>query len=362
MVLGSSSNADDFSLVSSNDTCKVVVTSPVINGSIEDQLKANCSEVSGLNISGHGVLQIPTGYCSLLPNLTRFEVQSTPADRLTEAFKEDDCQSLKYLLLLDNNLSTLPVAAFRTLKGLDFLELSHNRLENLHPDAFVGLERLTSLGLANNGISQLPDDLFKPLTNLELILLSSNNLKTLDLNLLSTNSKLIGLSCNNCGLTSILPSTSPLHLKTIELVFNELTNITALNGMKSLRWLELAANADLMLDEVEFYTFPNLTAIDLGKVSLYRATNYQNIFPPSLTRLYLYGNSLGCLNLDQLSHLKKLEYLNVMKNGLNALDFERVPTIFPNLKRFDLRRNEFSEEKKTVMKAFFFKHGINVTI
>jgi Leucine-rich repeat (LRR) protein len=363
LLLLSSASAEEFSLVSTYDTCDVSVTSAAVNNQqIEDQLKSECSEVPDLSISGQGVLQVPTGYCSVLPNLTRIKVEDTPADRLDDAFKDDRCQSLKYLLLTGNKLSSLPVAAFRALKSLDTLELSYNRLSNLVPDTFTGLEQLTSLGLLGNGITQVPADLFKPLKNLEVVSLSENKLKILDLTLFASNAKLVGLSCNECGLTSIIPPTSPLYLETLQLKTNQLTNITVLNRFTSLTGLELANNSDLVLNDVEFATFPNLTSMNLGQVSLNRYASYQNILPPTLIHLYMPGNNLGTIDLDQLRHLRKLDYLNVEENGLKTLNFEGIAMVFPKLTEIDLSTNEFSKEQIIALKEFLTIKGIYVSI
>jgi Leucine-rich repeat (LRR) protein len=140
-LLSTPIRANELSVEFFYGSCQVTVISSITKISIEDQLKTNCSGASRLIITGPGVLLIPTGYCSLLPNLELFVVQNTPADRLTDAFKEDECKSLKTLKLSTNKLSGLPNAAFRALKGLEGLDLSGNQLVDLAPDTFTGLER-----------------------------------------------------------------------------------------------------------------------------------------------------------------------------------------------------------------------------
>jgi len=84
--------------------------------------------------------------------------------------------ALKYLVLSDNLLDSLP-AALWDLSGLVELDLGGNRIASL--DAGVGrLQSLLFLGLRGNGLAALPDSLFE-LPQLETLLLAQNALDTL---------------------------------------------------------------------------------------------------------------------------------------------------------------------------------------
>ena len=91
----------------------------------------------------------------------------------------DGLTGLERLLLMDNQLTTLPANLFANLTSLQTLRLDHNLFTALPEGVFAGLTNLESLMLHSNQLTALPEGVFARLTGLASLDLASNRLATL---------------------------------------------------------------------------------------------------------------------------------------------------------------------------------------
>nr|AIO08258.1 variable lymphocyte receptor C [Petromyzon marinus] len=85
---------------------------------------------------------------------------------------------LTYLSLQNNNLQSLPVGVFDQLKNLNELRLDFNKLKSLPPGVFDRLSKLTWLNLGGNQLQSIPSGAFDKLTNLQTLNLFQNELQS----------------------------------------------------------------------------------------------------------------------------------------------------------------------------------------
>nr|AGJ51114.1 variable lymphocyte receptor C [Petromyzon marinus] len=85
---------------------------------------------------------------------------------------------LTYLNLDNNKLQSLPAGVFDGLSELDRLSLQDNQLKSLPPGVFDKLTKLTRLDLNNNQLQSIPAGVFDKLTNLDRLELSTNQLQS----------------------------------------------------------------------------------------------------------------------------------------------------------------------------------------
>ena len=88
-------------------------------------------------------------------------------------------QSLEYLGLTENYISTISPNAFSSLSHLSTLHLGKNYLPTVHGNMWVGLQSLECLRLHNNRLTEIPRDGFSNMPALESLDLGSNQLMTL---------------------------------------------------------------------------------------------------------------------------------------------------------------------------------------
>nr|AIO08191.1 variable lymphocyte receptor C [Petromyzon marinus] len=135
---------------------------------------ATDSSPETVDCSSKTLATVPTGIPASTEKLqlTYNQLTAVPVN----AFKA--LTQLTYLELSNNKLQTLPVGVFDRLINLDKLYLSRNQLKSLPPAVFDSLTQLTLLQLNTNQLQSIPKGVFDRLTNLQDLRLSTNQLQS----------------------------------------------------------------------------------------------------------------------------------------------------------------------------------------
>jgi Leucine-rich repeat (LRR) protein len=91
-----------------------------------------------------------------------------------------DLNTIQYIFLDFNNITSLNRGAFGRLPIVFQLGLSHNNISRVSEKAFEGLLQLLHLNMSFNAISSIPTGAFHGLVSMRTLDLSHNNLERLD--------------------------------------------------------------------------------------------------------------------------------------------------------------------------------------
>jgi len=183
-------------------------------------------------------------------------------------------QSLKNLNLQDNLLSSVPVAALRSLKNLALVDLSSNRIAHVADESFSTLP-LTTLKLADNNLTLAPNAF--------------------------------------SGLESTLKN---LNLKGTQ----QRGVPTAVTSLASLAFLDLAQNDIERLDDDVFERLTSLTALNLERNALDDVSDDAfNGVNDTLSSLSLLNNVMTTFPTRALAQLTKIRVLDVGFNLMTSL-------------------------------------------
>nr|AGJ51117.1 variable lymphocyte receptor C [Petromyzon marinus] len=136
---------------------------------------ATDSSPETVDCSSKTLADVPTGIPASTERLqlTYNQLTAVPVN----AFKA--LTQLTYLSLQNNNLQSLPVGVFDQLKNLNELHLNINQLKSLPSGVFDSLTKLTILHLNNNQLQSIPKGAFDKLTKLETLQLLNNKLQSI---------------------------------------------------------------------------------------------------------------------------------------------------------------------------------------
>nr|AIO08259.1 variable lymphocyte receptor C [Petromyzon marinus] len=135
---------------------------------------ATDSSPETVDCSSKTLADVPTGIPASTERLqlTYNQLTAVPVN----AFKA--LARLTYLSLNDNKLPSLPVGVFDQLKNLNELRLDFNKLTSLPLGVFDSLTQLTLLQLSSNQLQSIPAGAFDKLANLQTLSLSTNQLQS----------------------------------------------------------------------------------------------------------------------------------------------------------------------------------------
>nr|AGJ51132.1 variable lymphocyte receptor C [Petromyzon marinus] len=136
---------------------------------------ATDSSPETVDCSSKTLATVPTGIPASTERLqlTYNQLTAVPVN----AFKA--LTQLTYLSLQNNKLQSLPVGVFDQLENLQDLRLLNNQLKSLRPGVFDSLTKLTLLTLERNELQSIPAGVFDKLTNLNRLDLDRNQLQSI---------------------------------------------------------------------------------------------------------------------------------------------------------------------------------------
>ena len=259
--------------------------------------------------------------------------------------------------LTDQNIVRISGSPFRRLHNLKVLDLGYNKLSVIDPHSFQELDTLTFLSLRVNHLSTLDGSLFQSLQNLETLVLAYNKLSFVDPKTFQGLDKLTFLSILGNGLVS--PHGSPFqrlqNLKTLILDSNKLSFVDPPTFLEldSLTFLSLTENLLVTLHVELFTTLNMLQRLNLNVNNIYtlQVGIFQNLI--SLTGLYLDRNNLTFLHRELFSNLTVLTHLRLDRNRLVSVSsdlFKNLPNLydlkFDKNQIISLDQNIFSRASK----------------
>ncbi|XP_055536755.1 uncharacterized protein LOC129725226 [Wyeomyia smithii] len=301
-------------------------------------------------------------------------------------FPELDVQILD---LSENFFTGVPneLAQFTKLR---YLDLSSNLIMELPPHALDGLVSLKQLNLAKNNISNwgniFPNELLQKTSYLEELSLAENQFTSLssnDASLVLISASLRYLDLSNCKITKVsgreviqgMPglehlklSGNPIHgisdissssLKTLELSNCKLSTLqpTALNGLESLTYLNLARNYRLSLSFHGNVTSQSLKRITLSNCNM-DAIELAGF--PNLMTAILRGNMIRQLTRDSFATNLLLENIDLSSNAINFVQSDAFRRL-AHLKNLDLSFNMIKQIDGKMFKENELLTNINLS-
>ncbi len=265
--------------------------------------------------NGQAIVAIPD---SSLSNAVRSAL-TQPGDPLTVT----DLEGLTWLAAPGQGIISL--SGLEWASNLTALNLAGNCITDLSP--LGGLTNLATLNLGGNSINDL--GALHNLNALTSLMLYNNGFADLSPLAALTNLSYLELRWNaitNCQ--KVLPGLT--NLSTLYLGGNSLSNVTFLQGLDQLTFLDLDHN--WISDISPLATLTNVSSLDLG---YNRLTNFALLSATlNLSSLYLSGNSVTDVSVVQ--NLPRLTSLTVYSNNIENL----LPlTVLSNLKDLGLSWN-----------------------
>lgn len=232
--------------------------------------------------------------------------------------------ALERLKLGDNFLTAVRSHYFNGLKELSVVDLSSNLIDVVDENSFASLESLLWLSLADNCIVNLA--LHLPLVALDSINLSLNlianfprfkSIKTIDSLDVSYNTKgvlnvRVDAKFSQVERDRIANTRAMESIKSLNVAYNEISNLTQLRPFVNLDELDLSGNP------IDFAAgdFPHWTQLE---------------------KLNLSDTELASLDGFRIAHCKQFTWLSVVHNPLQA-DFDTMAK-FPNLQHLHFSSN-----------------------
>ncbi|XP_051948104.1 podocan [Xyrauchen texanus] len=317
-----------------------------------------------LHLKNNMLEKIPSGAFDNLLHLRELYLQNNLLSNDgvdNETFSQ--LNSLEYLDLSDNNLTTVPlglprniillhlernsiqsiaVNALTPIRNLEYLLLHNNRLQShsIHPAAFLGLKRLHTVHMYNNLLERVPRGLPR---RAKTFMLPHNLISEIGRNDLITLYTLTELNLSYNRLTS-----TKLHreafrklrlLETLDLSGNKLQALP-MGLPKSLQILKVKDNHMTEIPERALLGMSKLRELYLANNQLKLNSIYQGAWQElsALTTLDLSGNMLSHVPADLP---ESLEFLHLQNNRISTVS-ETAFLNTPNIKGIFLRFNRLS--------------------
>lgn len=290
-----------------------------------------------------------------------------------DVFNADDLQYLEQLDLSENNMWSVPIGLFCSLRNLVHLNLTRNRLhdvnnlymsskrkcaaqlrtldlslnnlENLPFSVFSGLHNLTELSIQNNRIGFIADSALEGLVSLAIVRLNGNNMHSLPPDLFNETKLLREIYLQNNSINVLAPSVfSDLpHLTVLDLSANQLTsewiNPATFRGLFRLITLDMSSNK---LTKIEPSIFKDLLNIQVIKMSDNHLRHIDEKAFNGLTKLHsltLSNNRLVSLRPNVFMGLQGLKLLSIDYNRIAKFD-ARTFSHCPKLEELFLNGNK----------------------
>ncbi|MGC8636892.1 MAG: leucine-rich repeat domain-containing protein [Athalassotoga sp.] len=286
-------------------------------------LKLKSLDLSYNHIKDISSLSTMTSLISL--NLSHNEISDiSPLASLT---------SLRILNLSSNDIKNID--SIGNLTNLESLDLSSNHISDVTPIEKLG-QSILSLDISYNPIPFSQLKFIENWTQLHNLGMSGFNLDSSQITFVSKFSSLRSLDLGFNRLTNITPLASLTGLRELFLYSNRIKDISPLANLKSLEWLNAGAN--LISNVSPLQNLTNLKFLDL------EINNISDISPLlDLSNLEILNLNFNKINLKYTpSFNNMLHLLWLMLNSNNISDFTIVSTA-PRLWILDLSSNEISD-------------------
>ncbi|XP_058835670.1 uncharacterized protein LOC131692569 [Topomyia yanbarensis] len=290
-------------------------------------------------------------------------------------FPQTDVQ----ILDLSENMFTSVPAELSQFSKLRYLDLSSNLISDLPPHSLEGLSSLKQLNLATNNISNwaniFPNELLRKTLFLEELSLAENpftSFSSNEVSLVLVSASLKYLDLSNCKITKIsgkeviqglvnlehLKLTgNPIHgisdmtsssLKTLDLSSCKLSSLqpTALSGLESLGYINLAKNHRLSLSAHGNVTSQSLKRINLSNCNM-DSIDLEGF--PNLMTAILRGNMIRQLTRDSFASNQLLENIDLSYNAINSVQNDAFRGL-KHLKNLDLSFNMIKQMDAKIFK------------
>ncbi|ROT62627.1 putative chaoptin [Penaeus vannamei] len=299
-----------------------------------------------LNMDDNEIMDIEPQTFQKLPNLTTLDLSNNQIFVIRRYMFEGSIP-LRTLNLKGSMINEIDPDAFADLRFLEELNLKKNMLVSLHK-LYFRTPSIRNLNLADNHFDTVAEDSLYDLPNLDTLDLSGCRLENLPAHLLAEASELrtLNLARNNLP-PGVFANLSITRLNLADNIFSQIPNAMFLDGMASLRTLNMSGNPMKRVTGILVAGGPPLAALEeleASRTNLTVLTSHDLLLTPSLRSLNLGQASIakispGCFrNLTQLTHLnlgfnhleilprerlrglKSLSHLNLTGNSLKKLD------------------------------------------
>jgi len=261
----------------------------------------------------------------------------------------------------------LPIQEIKIYSNLTTLDLRNSGIHYLDETIFQSIEQLTTLNLNNNKLTCIDFEMFVTLKQLTTLLLANNQLISISNNI--ADQKVFSIKELNLGFNQIFSLSSWIfkgfiNLERLVLRYNKLKSIGCedLNGIKNLNYLSLNNNRLVNLNSKAFIDFcDTLEYLYLGENNLESVEILSGL--NSIKVLDFSSKKLAnlCSNPSILSHLQKLEYLNLSFNLLRCIDQEDLFNGLINLNELNLSYNQLSILSFSVFKSLDRLQSLNLS-
>lgn len=309
--------------------------------SVEKHLVANSMKLVDLHLNNNKFFRVP----NFVENFQFLKFLDLGENFIKNLSDLENLPNLKYLYglrLTENQIETLERNHFVHLKNLQIVNLSKNRIRHIDRETFGANEFLQAIRLDGNTIKNI-DYMFENLTQLVFLNISENSLEIFDYENFPKNLQFLDISKNQINVIKN-PNEISQNLKTLNLNYNHLTEISAFVLPRNLEDLYLQSN---LIEKISPYTFlkkPFLKTVDLkhNKIAhlnenALRISSTKN--DEKLPEFHLAGNPLVC---D--CHLKWMWQDNTAINSVNSYNIGSIenPEEFPYL----LEEQIYSDESR----------------
>lgn len=263
--------------------------------SVEKHLVTNSAKLVDLHLNNNKFFRVP----NFIENFQFLKFLDLGENFIKNLSDLENFPNLKYLYglrLTENQIEGLERNHLMHLKNLQIVNLSKNRIRQIDRETFAANDFLQAIRLDGNAIKNI-DYMFENLTQLVFLNISENALEVFDYENFPKNLQFLDISKNQINVIKN-PNEISQNLKTLNLNFNHLTEISAFVLPRNLEDLYLQRN---LIEKISPYTFlkkPFLKTVDLkhNKIA-HLSVNSLRISTTSdekLPEFHLAGNPLVC--------------------------------------------------------------------
>ncbi|MCX6823003.1 MAG: right-handed parallel beta-helix repeat-containing protein [candidate division SR1 bacterium] len=208
--------------------------------------------------------------------------------------------SLSYVDLRYNNITSIEGGTFSGLLNLSDLYLNYNQITSIESGTFVNLPSLGGLYLSHNQIVSIANGAFVDIPYLYYLYLDENTITALQNNTFAN-----------------IPSLEELYLNDNHIVSIESGTFA---GLSDLSYLYLDNNQITSLEDTTFADLSSLEELDLSYNNITSLGSGTFVGLSNLYYLYLYNNQIVTLDANIFSNLSNLEQLNLSYNRLSSIE------------------------------------------